>query len=596
MSTPDAVGQRRPRGRDLVMLGLAAGLLTGLGETVLLLVKRFLRGRFITVGEHALWMAPVADALLFTLLAIIFVALTRRVSVERRDRLFATMLVALGLTAMLTLWGRFHWVATILLSLGIAVRLSGRIAPRLDALMRAGRAAMPGMAVLVLLTAAGVAGEAWWKERKSLEATPAGSQPNVLLIILDTVRSLSMGLYGHARDNTPELARWAARGTVFDHAFSSSSWTLPSHAAMFTGRWQTDLTVRFNRPLDSTWPTLAEFLGDRGYATGGFVANLIYTPRESGLARGFGHYEDFGLNVRVFIRSATLLRKLVDRPRFRWAARPRHPMLWKTAREVSGGALDWIDRQEEDRPWFAFLNYMEAHDPWYVPAPFDTLYGNGALHISWAEMTATPLPPPVALVRFAEGYDAAIAYLDQEIGSLLDTLERRGRLRNTIVVITSDHGEEIGEHQFLGHGASLYRPTVEVPLIVIAPGCAMSGGRAPDPVSLRDFAATIMDLTGMPEHPFPGASFAALACPGNDTQAYPRPVFSVLQEARGRANPTLVSVVQDSFRFIGDGQGRGELYSFYGDPLEQHDLAAQPMLGPALLRLQTLADSLRKPH
>lgn len=580
-----------PGRAERLILAFAAGVLTGLGETSLLLIKRFLRDRFITVGEHTFWMAPLADGLLFLLIAACFLAATRRWDPARRDRYFAVLLVTLSLMTMLTLWGRFHVVATVLLSLGIALRLGGFLAQRLAWLQGAALRALPVMLFLVALAAGAVTGERWWRERQHRTAPGAAAPPNVLLIILDTVRAFNLSLYGHERPTTPSLERWARRGTVFDRALAPSSWTLPSHSGMFTGRWQTELSVRFNRRLDRSYPTLAEQLNDRGYATGGFVANLIYTARESGLGRGFGRYEDFELTVGAFIRSATLTRKVVDRPRIRWFLNYWHPALWKQADQVTAGARKWID-QQEGRPWFAFLNYMEAHDPETVPAPFDTLFGPPSRHLFWSDLTIKPLPPLEIRDRMIRGYDGAIAFLDWHIGTLLDSLEARGQLKNTIVIISSDHGEEFGEHGRLGHGISLYRTAVQVPLIVLAPGCAGEGHRESAPISLHELPATIMDLLGAGPHPFPGRSFAGLVCNARAPQPAD-PVFSVLRESARPGGPTLVTVVAESLRFVSAGDGLDELYNFDRDPLERENLAASPAGAQQVARFRSLADSIR---
>ena len=123
--------------------------------------------------------------------------------------------------------------------------------------------------------------------------------PNVLLIVMDTVSAQHMSLYGYPRDTTPNLARLARKGVRFQHARSTAPWTLPSHASMFTGRWPHDLSVGYGQPLDASAPTLAESLRDRGYATGGFVANTLYCSAETGLNRGFIHYEDHELTPSV---------------------------------------------------------------------------------------------------------------------------------------------------------------------------------------------------------------------------------------------------------------------------------------------------------
>jgi arylsulfatase A-like enzyme len=572
-------------------LALAAGLLTGLGETGLLLIKRFARDRFITVGEHSFWMAPIADGLLFVALAAVFLLLTRRLTPVRRDRWYAVLLVGLSLMTMLTLWGRFYPVASMLLSLGIALRAAGLFSRRLAQLERWGIRAVPMMLVLVFLIAAAVMGERKWKERHAVGPGSTEPHPNLLLIILDTVRAFNLSLYGHERPTTPQLERWSSHATVFERALAPSSWTLPSHSGMFTGRWQTELSVLFTRRLDGTYPTLAEALRDAGYATGGFVANLIYTSRESGLARGFARYSDFELTFGAFLRSATLTRKIVDRPRIRWFLNRWHPALWKPAHRVTSEALDWIS-EREGRPWFAFLNYMEAHDPENTPAPYDTLFGLPSRLLYWKDLTIQPVPPPEIRARMVQGYDGAIAFLDAHIGGLLDSLKARGQLENTIVIISSDHGEEFGEHGRLGHGITLYRTAIQVPLVILAPRCEDHGHRENAPVSLQDLPATVMDLLRIRQHPFPGASFAGLIC---DPSAEPgsHPLFSVLRESARPGSPTLVTVAADSLQYISAGDTLEELYNIDRDPLEQTNLAGTAEGAAQIARLRPLADSIR---
>lgn len=576
-------------------LALGVGMLTGLGETALLLVKRFLRDRFTTVGEHAYWMAPLADALLFFLVAAACLVVVWRLAPARRDRLFAILLASLSVMTMLTLWGRLHWATCILLSLGIALRVSRSLARRLVQLERAAGRAIPVMLILVGLIGAAVLGERRWKERHALAPATGQTHPNVLLIILDTVRAFNLGLYGNPRANTPNFERWARHATVFERATSPSSWTLPSHSGMFTGRWQTELSVLFNQRLDGTWPTLAEELRDAGYATGGFVANLIYASRESGLSRGFAHYTDIEVTVGAFLRSASLTRKVVDRPRIRWFLNRWRPALWKPAHRVTEAALEWIDSRE-GRPWFAFLNYMEAHDPETTPAPFDTLYGPPTRKVSWRELTVQPVPPLEIREWLLQGYDGAIAFLDAHIGALLDTLKARGKLENTIVIISADHGEEFGEHGRMGHGLSLYGTSVKVPLMVLAPRCANNGRRESSPVSLHDLPATVMELLGLGQHPFPGQSFASLVCDPAAERA-PHVVFSVLRESARPGAPTLVSAVADSFRLISAGDSLDEVYNVLRDPFERENLVATPAGAAARARLRPLTDSIRNlPH
>ncbi len=138
----------------------------------------------------------------------------------------------------------------------------------------------------------------------------------MLLLVLDTVRALSLSVYGYARPTTPSLERLAARGVVFDRAVATAPWKLPTHGTLFTGRYPFELSASYTAPLDSIFPTLAERLTRVGYQTSGFAANLRYCMYEYGLTRGFGYYRDFDVSLAEMIRTSTLTRTLAF-----WAAR-----------------------------------------------------------------------------------------------------------------------------------------------------------------------------------------------------------------------------------------------------------------------------------
>ena len=151
--------------------------------------------------------------------------------------------------------------------------------------------------------------------REAVRPFPPADSPNVLLIVLDTVRADHLSLYGYRRATSPTLARLAKRGIRFDEARATAPWTLPSHASMFTGRWPHELEVRWLAPLRWNFPTLAEYLGSQGYATAGFVANTLYCSYDTGLDRGFTHYEDYILDLERLspLRTALLFGRAWDR-------------------------------------------------------------------------------------------------------------------------------------------------------------------------------------------------------------------------------------------------------------------------------------------
>ena len=309
-----------------------------------------------------------------------------------------------------------------------------------------------------------------------LVQAPAGS-PNVLFIVLDTVRAESLSAYGYNRDTSPNLTRLAERGVRFDQARTPAAWTLPSHASMFTGRWPYELSTRPDRPLDGTYPTLAEVLRDKGYATAGFVGNTYFCNRWFGLDRGFLHYEDVAVCLVEILRSSDMGRALISKvaPSIFTRDRPYAYFNRKDAATINHDMLSWLDSQRKGRPFFAFLNYFDAHDPYIsaegAPRHFglrpETAEEIAALR-DWLHVDKSKIPSRL-LQMAIDGYDDGIAYLDDQIGRLFAALDSRGLLENTLIVITADHGELHGEHNNFGHGSHLYRQVADVPLLVVGP-------------------------------------------------------------------------------------------------------------------------------
>jgi arylsulfatase A-like enzyme len=419
-----------------------------------------------------------------------------------------------------------------------------------------------------------------------------GSSPNVLLLVLDTVAALRLSLYGYPQANTPHLEEWARRGVRFDRAMSTAPWTLPSHSSILTGRWPHELNADWLDPLDGTYPTLAEVLGSRGYASAGFVANS-YCSRAFGLHRGFQHYEDFPATPAQILFSSALGRLLVPSYRVRF-----HKVV-RRADAINGELLHWLDHRPENRPFFAFLNYMDAHDPYEPPPPFDGQFSDpasmrlvhGLRHdrvIGW-----TP-----AEAQAAQGaYSGALAYLDSRLSALFTELDRRGLLANTIVIVTADHGEEFGEHGVFYHGNSLYQTVARVPLIINWNGHLPAGRTVNAPVSLRDLAATVMDLTGAESaQPFPGRSLGRFwnqerpAVPGTDTLLMKVSYSPRLPRGTPVSRGTMQAVQLGGYRLIVNGDGVEELYDF-DDSLEQHDLSKDPALADTLAALRASLNS-----
>jgi arylsulfatase A-like enzyme len=386
-------------------------------------------------------------------------------------------------------------------------------------------------------------------------STPSSGAPNVLLLVLDTVRASRMSLYGYGRPTTPFLEKLAAQGVTFEWAISPSSWTLPSHAGMFTGHLPEELGVGFRSPLDTARPTLAEELSQLGYLTGGFVANGLYCHRESGLGRGFLHYEDFRVSPSEGLLSFALGRTVANSSRVRQVVGAYDIIGRKTAADINRDFLAWME--PADRPFFAFLNYLDAHEPYEAPPAFQAMFGPVDELRPWQydhELRVATHWGPRGMSRpeaeaQSNAYDAAIAYLDDEIGHLVGELDRRGRLANTVLIVTSDHGEHFGEYKRWRHGDGLYLPAIHVPLIVSSPGRVPPGRRIEVPVSLGDVGQTIFDLaTGSESTRLAGRSLKASWNHTSERDGDRAPVISQFRDVPG--HPYAVSVISEGFQYI----------------------------------------------
>lgn len=572
----------------VLWLALWFGLGTGVAEVVLLGVRKFLLHRFLFLSVDAVWMAPLADAILFLIVGLGLIVL--RLLLPRRIPLPPVLFfTAMGTFTLLLMYGPLSKVAALIIGLGLGVQ-AVRMTTRHEAgFLRMVRRTTLMLAALVLVLGIGVRSmiaKRWGNYRQPLAAEARGA-PNVLLIVLDTVRAWSLGIYGYSRPTTPELSRWMSDGVRFQTALSTAPWTLPSHATMFTGRFPHDLSAGWLSPLDSEHPTLAEVLSARGYATAGLVANTTYCSYESGLARGFSHYEDYPVTLPQVMFSSSLGKYLAG-SRF-----TRRKLLRISAADINRRALSWLDGRDSERPFFLFLNYLDAHNPYQPPAPFDTLFSDsGAARYIELIRDDTParLWTPEARRAAVDKYDESLAYLDAELGALFAELKRRGLWDNSVVIVTSDHGEEFGEHNVFFHGNSLFRPALDVPLLVRYPTKLPEGQVVTTPVSLKDLAATVLDLTGAPANRLPGRSLSrfwnadSTSAASSDTLLMELGYSPLLPKATPIARGGMKSVVLDGYRMIRNGDGVLELYDFVRDTLEQHDLSRDSSHQEALER------------
>ncbi len=613
---------QRPGALDLMLLSVACGLAAGELEVAARVARRSLSttDQLYLMTRHFVWLVPVVNLAVFVffggVLALLMFARPRL-----GGWLGPRLLVGFLWLPMLLAAGRgVYPEAWLLLSLGIASWLAPVIMGRWAII----RARLPwGLAVLAALVS--IQGGSillgdWRKQRQEdARPLPAAGAPNVLLIVLDTVRADHLSLYGYERPTSPNLDRLAQRGVRFDQARSAAPWTLASHATLFTSRWPHELGVQWMRPIPGSATTLAEFLGRQGYATAGFVGNTFYCSYDSGLDRGFTHYQDHVLDTAGAIRSAALVEltlkslanfaPLLPAARFeviKLAAGER-----KGAHVVNRELLDWLTRRKEPRrPFFAFLNYVDAHAPYVLPPGVGSPFGPGPqseadvlfLAEGWQALDKTRLPPQ-ALAFARDSYDNCLAFLDGQLGALIENLERRGILDQTLLVVTADHGEGLGEHDLFDHGESLYRTEIRVPLVIVPP---KGRGQAPVAVrrfvSLREIPATIAELARPGEaHPFSGESLSRFwNGPGEreSESSIPSPVLSELVSPnplnpnQGRSPASrgpLAALAEGDLVYIrSQGDGREQLFDQNDDPRELSSRAQSPDWRPMLEKFRAL--------
>ncbi|MDX1396012.1 MAG: sulfatase [Gemmatimonadota bacterium] len=573
-------GQREARLRPLETIGAAAsiGLVTGaLGGGYVATVGfgfGLIAARLRDISLDILWMSPLADAGIFVGAALILVVLGLAIPAVRARRLQLILLLALAVFGTLTLLERLYPYAAALLAIAIGLHAGRWLSAYWEDGVRRwlGRAGI-AIAVLVPLLAAGMGlggGVARQRALAALPPAPVGA-PNILLLILDTVRSQNTSIGGYERPTTPALERLAGQSVVFDRAIAPAPWTLPSHAGMLTGRYNVELGTAFSRGLDRGVSTLPEYLRDQGYVTIASVANVLYATPLFGLGRGFWVFDAHPRSVGQVLRSSYLSME-VTKHIGTWFDDHRNPVL-KRADRVNRDFLRRVD-QAGGRPWFAMLNYFDAHEPYTPPDPYRTMFTDSDDPLDRLDHDRDYRPEEIE--ELIATYDGGIAFVDANIGRLMDELERRGVLDNTIVIVTSDHGESFLEHGHLGHAKSLYMSEIHVPLLVRYPPSVPAGLRIPGAVTLRDIPATVLDLSRLGDGGLPGTSLARYWDSGSGSEGSASPRFVAMSELFGRR-----ALVTGGYHLLPDAVRR--LYDLDTDPLQLRDVIdTEPTVGDSL--------------
>jgi arylsulfatase A-like enzyme len=444
--------------------------------------------------------------------------------------------------------------------------------------------------------------------------------PNILLIILDTLRRDRLSLYGSSHETSPRLDDFAARSHVFTRAVAPSHWTIPAHASIFTGEYPSAHGMtQGNHLLTDRLPTLAEHLTAAGYHTVGFCNNPLVGVLLNGLQRGFGAFYNYAgavPNRPADDQSSDTRRRFLRwfRPHarriahgfsqsdwlFRVSLHPALTPIWTRYVNFKGNtdlslrdALDYWNAQTGDQPLFMFVNLMGAHLPYHPPADllppgtdrraFAFMNRLNRDSAAWASPRETPLADwqTRTLLDF---YDAEIAAQDRALGHFLEALAQRGHLDDTLIVIAADHGECHGEHELFGHTFDVHQELVHVPLILHHPD-ERRGGTIPANVSTRRLYHTLLQAAGVRVEnrsllpllengadPEGGIAFSEAVAPRMFLQVIEHSAPALIERLHLRE--TRRAVYQGDYKLILRENVVEGLYNVADDSTETRDLAA----------------------
>lgn len=579
----------RETARGILALAAGMGLLTGLVEGILLL--GLFKAGLLTWRLHnraiwyeTLWIAPLVDLVLFTLAGAVFAFAARlfpRLPV-RKIAWFSFIFLAVFDWVFIILFGKISLFAILILAAGVSFQVFTTVAKREAAASSRLNKALLWLAGATVVLLIAIQGGGWLTERVKTSNLPtaASEAPNVIVIVVDTLRADHLSSYGYERDTSPFMDSLAAEGVRYENAIAPSSWTQPVHASMLTGRYTYE-THAETQPLDDTYPTIGEVMQANGYRTGAFSANTLFFTRRQGHGRGFLHFEDNYQSVPDAFLNSSLYGFLFDFYGLRKALNYEGVPTRVLATDINDSVLRWLDK--DDKPFFVVMNYFDVHDPYTPPEPYRSKYASvpnpGGLINGFMERYSPSLTPE-QIQSEIDAYDGSIAYVDDQIRAFFGELKARGLLENTIVIVTSDHGESFGERGFFQHSASLYLEEIHVPLIVWGPGRVPAGRTVDAPVTLTSLPSTVLSLVDAADDPFPGPSLAVLFS-GETPADWPDPI-SELAQMNGAAeiNPSthgaMKSVVGDEMQYILHEKFGEELYNWRTDPQEKSNLVDEP--------------------
>ena len=584
-------------------LGIFAGLVEGLGLLLFQRVNWARWGPMIHVSAPIIWISPIVDTALFLIVSLLGWLLSFAGNRIPTEKIIVALLAFLAVYDWLSVTARLYRPACVIFALGTAVAYARWFSAHNRATLQFCKRSLPILLVVYFVALAGIEGIPRWRERSAtidLRRAPAGA-PNVLLVVIDTLRADHVSSYGYSRPTTPNLDRLAKEGVLFENAVAPSSWSLPSHVSLVTGRYLHDHKVGNVQPEPwfgwgtsglGGFSTIGEALEQHGYRTGAFSANRTYFSRDLGFGRAFIHFEDyFSSAADAFVRTLygrefsrvylirsnkSLVKRILRRAGFSSLLDQDAEGsgsyggafgIRKHADEVNQELLSWID-ERSDHPFFAMLNYFDVHDPYGGPYSYPKP--------AWPQETEI------------DRYDDGVKYVDDCLGRLIHELNARGVSKNTIVIVTSDHGESLGQHYLMTHGRALYWELIHVPLVIWYPRAVPVGTVVNEPVTNLAIPATIMQFVNASQPTFLGPGLAETWNRSPGTRL-PDPISELVESKYAgkhdqqadqliptAASGSMETVISPKWQLIVHQRLGMQLYNWNADPGETNNLIDTP--------------------